>query len=94
VGVVLGSWGGLRASIAWLVADAVAPLVGCGAAQLIRISEGLIAELLGFFAGSFLFIGAAHLLPEAEREGKRPWLYAAVVTGFGFIVIVGHVLKS
>jgi ZIP family zinc transporter len=93
VGVVLGSKGGLRASIGWLVADAIAPILGCAAALAISISQGLIAELLGFFAGSFLFIGAAHLLPEAEQEGNGRWLYVAVVAGFVFMLIVNRVLK-
>ena len=93
VGVVLGSKGGLRASIGWLLADAIAPVLGCVAALSISISQGLIAELLGFFAGSFLFIGAAHLLPEAEQEGKARWLYVAVVAGFVFMLIVNSVLK-
>ena len=45
----------------------------------ISISQGLIADLLGFFAGSFLFIGATHLLPEAEEEGDAGWLFVVVV---------------
>jgi zinc transporter ZupT len=92
VGVVLGSWGGVRASIGWLLADSLAPVAGCAAALLISISPGRIADLLGFFAGSFLFIGAAHLLPEAQQEGKVGWLYLTVVIGFGFIFIVSRFL--
>jgi zinc transporter ZupT len=94
VGVVLGSRGGLRTSVGWLLADAAAPVLGCGAALVLSISQGLIADLLGFFAGSFLFIGAAHLLPEAEQEGKAPWLFASVVAGFGFVFVVTHLLKG
>jgi len=94
VGVVLGSRSGLRASIGWLAADAVAPVIGCGAALLVSISEGWIANLLGFFAGSFLFIGAVHLLPEAEREAQRGlWLYLAVTASIAFVVVISHFLK-
>jgi ZIP family zinc transporter len=93
IGVVLGSRGGLRTSVVWLLADAAAPVVGAGAALLLPISQGLIADLLGFFAGSFLFIGAAHLLPEAEQEGRGPWLAIAVVAGFAFIFVVTRLLK-
>jgi zinc transporter ZupT len=94
VGVVLGSRGGLRASVGWLLADAAAPVLGCGAARVVSVSQGFIAELLGFFAGSFLFIGAAHLLPEAEQEGKAPWLYVAVLAGFGFVLVVSRLFKA
>ncbi|HTQ40278.1 MAG TPA: ZIP family metal transporter [Pirellulales bacterium] len=93
VGVVLGSKGGWRASLGWLLADALAPVFGCALALAISISQGLIAVLLSFFAGSFLFIGAAHLLPEAEHEGKAPWLYAAVVLGFAFVGILRHLFQ-
>jgi zinc transporter ZupT len=92
VGIVLGSRGGMRASLGWLLADAAAPVVGCAAGLGIHIHPGFIGSLLGFFAGSFLFIGAAHLLPEAEHEGKAPWLYIAVVAGFVFVAIIGQLL--
>ena len=68
------------------------PVLGCGAALGISISQGLIADVLGFFAGSFLFIGAAHLLPEAEQEGPVSWLYLAVVAGFVSIFLINRYL--
>jgi len=94
VAVVLGSRGGLHTSVGWLLADAAAPVVGAGTAQLLPISQALTADLLGFFAGSFLFLGAVHLLPEAEQEQNRPWLFVSVLAGFGFIFVVTHILKK
>lgn len=94
VGIVLGSKGGMRASIGWLLADAAAPVIGCAAALAISISEAALANLLGFFGGTFLFIGAAHLLPEAQHEGRRPWLYFMVIAGFAFVLAVTRVLKA
>ena len=93
VGVVLGSSGAVRASIRWLLADAIAPVVGCAAALAISISQGVIADLLGFFAGSFLFIGATHLLPEAEEEGNAWWLFIVVAAGFVLMFTVNQILK-
>jgi zinc transporter ZupT len=93
VAVVLGSRGGVRTSVGWLLADAAAPVVGAGAAQLLPLSQALTADLLGFFAGSFVFVGAAHLLPEAAQEQNRPWLFVSVSAGFGFIFVVTHMLK-
>jgi zinc transporter ZupT len=90
IGIVLGSKGKLRTSIGWLLADAIAPVLGCAAALAMTISTSVIAYLLGFFAGSFLFIGAAHLLPEAEHEGKVRWLYFVVVAGFGLMGAVNY----
>jgi zinc transporter ZupT len=94
VGIVLGSKGGLRASIGWLLADAAAPVIGCAAALTISLSQTVLANLLGFFGGTFLFIGAAHLLPEAQHEARRPWLYFMVIAGFAFVIIVTRILKE
>jgi ZIP family zinc transporter len=93
VGVVLGSRGALRASIAWLLVDALAPVVGVATARTLHLSREVLACLLGFFAGTFLFIGAAHLLPEAAREGRKPRLFAAVAAGVAFIGLASWVLE-
>jgi ZIP family zinc transporter len=93
VGVVLGSRGAVRASLAWLLADAVAPVGGVLAASALHLPQHVLAELLGFFAGTFLFVGAAHLLPEAAQEGRRGPLAAAVVTGIAFIGVATWVLE-
>jgi len=68
-------------------------VIGCGTALFISISQEFIANLLGFFAGSFLFIGAVHLLPEAKIDGKGRWLYVAVTAGFAFVAVVSRVFK-
>ncbi|HEX5504861.1 MAG TPA: hypothetical protein VFW96_19745 [Thermomicrobiales bacterium] len=91
VAVVLGAKGSARASLAWLVADALAPVAGAGAALWLAVSPAFLVGVLGFFAGSFLFIGAAHLLPEAGREGGGVALPLAVVAGFAFIALVTQV---
>ncbi|HEY6459800.1 MAG TPA: ZIP family metal transporter [Polyangiaceae bacterium] len=71
VGVVLGSRGATRSSIAWLLADAIAPVVGALLALDLEVPRAALAAMLAFFAGSFLFLGAGHLLPEAARPGSR-----------------------
>jgi ZIP family zinc transporter len=88
VGVVLGSRGAVRASIGWLIADALAPIGGVLAARAVRVPAPVLALLLGFFAGSFLFVGGAHLLPEAGREGRRAPLAAAFVAGVALVGVV------
>lgn len=92
VAVVLGAKGSARASLAWLAADALAPVAGAGAALWLAVSPAFLVGVLGFFAGSFLFIGAAHLLPEAGREGGGVALPLAVVAGFAFIALVTQVV--
>jgi zinc transporter ZupT len=85
VSVVLGSRGALRASVLWLLADAAAPVAGALVARSLHLPRELLADLLGFFAGTFLFIGAAHLLPEAAHEGRKAPLAATVAGGIAFI---------
>lgn len=85
VGVILGSRGAVRASVGWLLADALAPIVGVLAARAVHVPPAALALLLGFFAGSFLFVGGAHLLPEAAREGRRWAVAAAVAAGLALV---------
>ncbi len=85
VGVVLGSRGALRASMGWLLVDAAAPLLGVLVAHALHVPRAVLAHLLAFFAGTFLFVGGAHLLPEAARERRGAWPAASFVIGFAFI---------
>jgi len=94
VAVVLRSRGGLRAPMGWLLVDALTPIIGATAAQLVAFPPGSVADLLGFFAGSFLFIGGSHLLPESHQARKEPALMIAVVAGFVFLFVVTQVLAG
>lgn len=69
----------------WLIADALAPVVGILAAQLIAVSQGQLALLLAGFAGVFLYIGAAELTPESHR--RFPHLWTSIATLLGMAVI-------
>jgi hypothetical protein len=52
-----------------------------------------IALLLAFFAGSFLFTGAVHLLPGARTEAEGPGLYVALEVGFAFAAVAGRIFR-
>lgn len=93
VGVVLGFRGALRASLAWLLADAAAPVAGVLAARALHLPRETLASLLGFFAGTFLFVGAAHLVPEAAREGRKRPLVLAFVSGVALVGIASGILE-
>ena len=53
----------------WLTLVAVAPIVGVLLGPIIQVPDEALGALLGFFAGFFLYVGAAELLPEAHRRG-------------------------
>jgi ZIP family zinc transporter len=73
-----------RTAIAWLVADAAAPILGASIGLLIPLPDPVFAALLAFFAGMFLYFGAGSLLPQAHRAGRnRAIVIAAAVAGIG-----------
>lgn len=69
----------------WLLADAAAPLAGLALSQAIRPGPQLAATLLALFAGLFLYIGAAELLPRS-RSGELG-LAGAVAAALGAAAI-------
>jgi zinc transporter ZupT len=73
----------------WLIADAIAPLVGIVAARSVTVTADQLAVLLALFAGFFLYIGASDLLPRSQAGGPR--LSIVVTTALGFVLIYGAV---
>jgi zinc transporter ZupT len=57
-----------------------------------RVDEILLGSLLSLSAGALLYVGASHLLPEAERERRR-YSTAALLCGIAtaaFMVLIKH----
>ena len=73
---------------AWLVADAAAPCLGALVTLVWRFSPGLLCPALGIFAGFFLYLGAAHLLPEAHRRKTGIPVLLATIGGFAILYAV------
>lgn len=73
----------------WLIADAIAPIVGILAAQLIGVRQDHLALLLAGFAGVFLYIGAGELVPESHR--RHPHVWTSIATMLGMAVIYAAV---
>lgn len=88
--VALSLAGGVSDSAArrWLSADALAPLAGIGAAQLVVVPNHLLALLLAAFAGCFLYIGASELLPRSRDGGNDLARVGATSLGLCFIYAV------
>jgi zinc transporter ZupT len=63
------------------------------AARSLHLPRELLGDLLGFFAGTFLFVGSAHLLPEAAHEGPKVPLVASVAAGIAFIGAASWLLE-
>ncbi len=69
----------------WLVADALAPLVGIGATLFFHPPERYFSIILALFAGFFLYIGASELLPDSHH--RNPRFITAIMTVAGALVI-------
>ena len=68
----------------FLLMDALAPVLGVLFASGVNIGESNLALLLAFFTGEFLYIGAAHLLPETH---KHTYWKMMLLIGFGVLLI-------
>jgi ZIP family zinc transporter len=70
----------------FLFADAIAPVAGIFVASFFAINQSVLAVILAAFAGQFLYIGAANLLPETYRHVA--WKMAVTMI-FGVLLIFG-----
>jgi zinc transporter ZupT len=72
----------------WLVADALAPLVGVGAASALSVSSGQFSWILALFAGLFLYIGWSELSPESYHRHPKIWTTLSTVLGAALMYVV------
>jgi len=56
-----------------------------------QIGKPLLGNLLSLSAGALVYVGATHLLPQAERERRK---YSLCALGAGILVAVGIVLSK
>ena len=77
----------------WVFLVAIAPVVGVLLGSIIMVPDSVLGAVLGFFAGFFLYVGAAELLPEAHRRDSSRAVVAATLGGalaiYLFSVAVG-----
>ena len=93
VGIMLGTHQSTKATMAMLAMIAIAPLVGVGTQGFFVLPLPILALLLAWFAGGFLYLGACSLLP-AAHDGRQPqWL--PMITLLGALFIYGiHLLAE
>lgn len=79
----------------WVALVAIAPVAGVIVGLLLPVPDMVLGGMLGIFAGFFLYIGAAELLPEAHRNDRSRWVVAATMAGvaaiYAFSVFAGAV---
>jgi zinc transporter ZupT len=80
----LGARASTRAAVGWLALDGLAPIVGVLVSAVLHPARSGLSSILALMAGGFLYIGAAHLIPQARSQAHSRTLPLA---GAGLIFI-------
>jgi ZIP family zinc transporter len=81
VSMLLASRTPPREAYRWVAIVAVAPVFGVLLGLVLPVPEDVLGIMLAVFAGFFLYIGAAELLPEAHRSTQSRWLVLGTLGG-------------
>jgi zinc transporter ZupT len=90
VNLVLKNEGTTKEAWRWLLADAIAPVLGAAATLFFTVPEQSLSIILAVFAGFFLYIGASDLLPESHHNHPRVLTTVMTLTGALVLYIVIH----
>lgn len=90
VGVLVSTGRSARVTRTILVLTALAPLLGLAIQVLVPLPLSLLALVLGWFAGVFLYLGSATLIPAAHAASDSRWLPVATLAGVGFVYVVSR----
>ncbi len=72
----------------WLIADALAPLLGVAAASALSVSSSRLSPILALFAGFFLYMGWSELSPESYHRHPRIWTTLSTVFGAALMYLI------
>ncbi len=75
----------------FLVMDAIAPVLGLIVTSFLAFPEFVLAYLLAFFVGEFIYIGASTLLPETQHHPSKKMIIAMLL-GIALIVLLTSLL--
>jgi ZIP family zinc transporter len=81
VSMLLASRTPVREAYQWVSIVAVAPVLGVLLGLVITVPDDVLGVMLAVFAGFFLYVGAAELLPEAHRSNRSRWLVVGTLGG-------------
>lgn len=92
VNLILKNGGSWKQAFRWLLADAVAPVLGAASTLLFRIPESTIGLVLAVFVGTFLYLSASDLIPESHHRHPRALTTVMTLFGAGLIYLVVHLI--
>lgn len=91
VGLILKNGGTRAQAFNWLIIASLAPALGVVATLFFVFPENILPVVLATFAGFFLYIGAADLLPESHHAHPRLMTTIMTLLGAGVLYIVTHI---
>ena len=89
VNMIIKNQGGFKHALRWLIADAIAPVLGVIATMFFSVPERGLSIILALFAGFFLYIGASDLIPESQHA--HPKFLTTLMTVVGVAVLFGAI---
>lgn len=75
-------------TLKWLLADAIAPVIGVLTTFLFRLPESLFSLVLAVFAGFFMYIGASDLIPESQHQHPKLWTTFMTILGAAVLYVI------
>lgn len=95
VSMLLASRTPIRTAYQWVSLVAIAPVLGVLLGLVVTIPNDILGLMLAVFAGFFLYVGAAELLPEAHRANRSRWLVVGTLGGvvaiYAFSIATGAI---
>jgi ZIP family zinc transporter len=92
--IVLKNQGRRRQALSWLIADALAPVLGVASTYFFALPAEAFGTVLALFAGFFLYIGASDLIPESYHAHPKFLTTAMTLAGAAVlylaIILVGQ----
>jgi zinc transporter ZupT len=92
--IVLKNQGRRPQALSWLIADALAPVLGVASTYFFTLPGEAFGTALALFAGFFLYIGASDLIPESYHAHPKFLTTAMTLAGaavlYAAIALVGQ----
>lgn len=78
-------------AIKFLLANAIAPVLGAASTLFFTVPATVLVVYLSFFAGFLLYIGASDILPQAHSKGSSRTTIGLTILGVLTMYIVTHI---
>lgn len=88
VNMIIKNNGSRTEAFRWLLADALAPVLGVASTIFFSLPESTLSLMLATFTGFFLYIGASDLLPESHHAHPTLWTTTMTVLGVAVLYVV------